>query len=115
LVEGDRLTVPVVTHNYQDGTATARVELDAANLTVTRAPEPAEAAIPPGGDVRLDWQVEAGTAGAATVTARATTDAGADAVELSFPVQPFGLQREAGSSGSARGGSTVSAPLTVPA
>ncbi|HEX7087589.1 MAG TPA: alpha-2-macroglobulin family protein [Vicinamibacterales bacterium] len=115
LVEGDRLTVPVVTHNYQDGTATARVELDAANLTVTGAPASTEAAIPSGGDVRLDWKVEAGTAGTATVTARATTEAAADAVELSFPVQPFGLQRETGSSGSARGGSTASAQLTVPA
>lgn len=115
LVEGDRLTVPVITHNYQEGAATARVELDAANLEVTGTPASEEAEIAPGGDVRLDWQVEAGTAGTASVTARASTRAGADAVELSFPVLPFGLQRETGSSGSARGGDTVTAQLTVPA
>ena len=115
LVEGDRLVVPVVTHNYRPGPETANVSLDAANLAVTAAPGAPQAAIAPGGEARLDWQVEAQTAGAASVTARAVTAADGDAVELSFPVLPFGLQRETGSSGSQRGSGEVSTTLTVPA
>ncbi|RPJ83041.1 MAG: alpha-2-macroglobulin, partial [Acidobacteria bacterium] len=52
--------------------------------------------------------------GTATFVGTATTDADADAVELSLPVLPFGLKRTKGSGGSIVGPGEGRAELTVP-
>ena len=68
-----------------------------------------------GGERRDDWRFRASTVGTASVTATARTDADADAVELPIPVLPYGLSREAGSSGSLSGAGEHSTDVTIPA
>ena len=49
------------------------------------------------------------------MTGKAIADTDSDAVELSLPVLPFGLRRDASQSGSLSSGGTATANLTIPA
>ena len=62
----------------------------------------------------VDWRFTAGAAGRATVTATAIAGGDRDAVELGFPVLPFGLKRELGKSGSLTAAGTATATLAIP-
>jgi uncharacterized protein YfaS (alpha-2-macroglobulin family) len=115
LTEGDDLVLPTIVHNYRD---------DAKNATVTMAvtglepaggpPAPKTGSIAASGERRDDWRVGARAVGTATVTASATTDSDTDAVELPFPVLPYGVRREATASGSVAGTGEAMTSLTVP-
>jgi len=119
LTEGDDVVLPTIAHNYLQ---------DAKDTTVTFAAQGLEPAtdggpspsvpttgnVPSGGERRDDWRFRAAVAGTATVTATARTDADADAVELPIPVLPYGLKREAGTSGSLRGAGEHTTEVSIP-
>lgn len=114
LTEGDEVATPVVAHNYLPGAQAIALAVTASGLTPAGAPATSTVEVPSGGEARLDWRFKADTAGPAAVTARATTATDADAVEMSLPVLPFGLKREAGRSGSLTATDTSEVTLTVP-
>ncbi len=115
LTEGDDVVTPVIAHNYLQGERAIDLALTATGMAPAGVPDTTRVAVASGGEARLDWRFTARTAGRATVTGTATTSGDRDAVELSFPVLPFGLKREAGASGSLAVAGTANATLTIPA
>jgi uncharacterized protein YfaS (alpha-2-macroglobulin family) len=114
LTEGDEVATPIVAHNYLPGSQAIDLAVTASGLTPAGTPAASTVQVPSGGEARLDWRFKAETAGRAAVIARATTAADADAVEMSLPVLPFGLKREAGRSGSLTSTDSSDLTLTVP-
>lgn len=115
LTEGDEVVTPVIAHNYLPGERAIDLSLTSAGLGPAGAPEGTRVVVASGGEARRDWRFTAATAGRATVTGTASTSGDRDAVELGFPVLPFGLKREIGTSGSMSGAGTTSATLPIPA
>ncbi|MBA3269617.1 MAG: hypothetical protein H0T71_03830 [Acidobacteria bacterium] len=117
LTEGDEVVLPTIVHNYLPDTKDASVTLTATSLEpAAGTPLPATSgALTSGGERRDNWPFRAGAAGTATVTATARTDSDGDAVELPIPVLPYGLRREAGSSGSLLGAAEHTVTVMVPA
>ncbi len=117
LAQRDEVVVPVIAHNYLPSDKAIDLSLTAAGLTRQAAPSAnaSTVTVAPGGDARVDWRFAADAVGRATVTGKASTDVDADAVELSFPVLPFGLAREAGKAGSLPKEESTVVALAVPA
>ncbi|MEW5981438.1 MAG: MG2 domain-containing protein [Acidobacteriota bacterium] len=121
LTEGDRVDLPFIVHNFLPGDATVTLTGAATGL----APEaeqpagglgaPRELQIAQNGEARVDWRLEANEVGQAVVRGTAVTPDNGDALELSLPVRPFGLKREAGAAGSMVGAGVQTAELQVPA
>jgi uncharacterized protein YfaS (alpha-2-macroglobulin family) len=117
LTEGDEVVLPTIVHNYQPDPRTATVDVKAAGLDPAgRAAdaEPPRGPLAGGAERRDDWRYRAGAVGTARVTASARTETDSDAVELPIPVVPYGLRREASSSGSIVGAGEATASVTVP-
>jgi uncharacterized protein YfaS (alpha-2-macroglobulin family) len=113
--------VPTIAHNYLPDAKETAVSFVAKGLEALTSP--GQSAIPTsttgnlasGAERRDDWRFRAPSVGTAIVTATARTDADVDAVELPIPVLPYGLRREAGSSGSLRGAGEHSVDVMIPA
>ncbi len=121
LTEGDTLDLPVVVHNFTADDQAVSVTGKATGLapgeataTAVDLSQPRTLQVARNGEARLDWRLRASSVGMATVTGSATTAADSDAVELPFPVLPFGLKRETGAAGSIVGAGEQTANLTVP-
>jgi alpha-2-macroglobulin len=117
LTEGDHVVLPTIVHNYLQEPKDATITLDAKGLQPAdgTAPTPAIGSIANSGERRDDWRFAAGAVGTATVTAVARTNSDADAVELPIPVLPYGLRREAGSSGTMFDAGEQATDVTIPA
>jgi uncharacterized protein YfaS (alpha-2-macroglobulin family) len=118
LTEGDRVSIPTVVHNYLPDAKNVAVSLTADGLTAdasTAAGTPRPLKVLPNGEQRTDWRFTAGSPRPVTITSKATADVAGDATQVSLPVLPAGLQRNAGRSGSIvdRGEQTLD--LMVPA
>jgi uncharacterized protein YfaS (alpha-2-macroglobulin family) len=116
LTEGDGVALPTIVHNYQPDTRTAALEVRATGLQPANggAMSMTGALLESGAERRDDWRFTAGSPGTAVIAATATTETDTDAVELSIPVVPYGLKREAGASGSMAGAGEATASLTIP-
>ncbi len=122
LTEGDEAAVPVIVHSYLAGPKSVAVSFQAPGVGLSAGPPgPAETpeaprtlSIEQGGEQRLDWRVRADKVGTAAFTGTAVTDTDTDAVEVTLPVLPFGLKRQAAASGSRSGPGEQVAELTVP-
>lgn len=121
LTQGDELVLPTVVHSYLKEPASVAFGLkadgvlpEAAQNSAAAAPMEATVTLAPGGQQRFDWRFTAKEPGTARFTAQATTPAAGDAVEVSLPVQPFGLLRRSAVSGSLTGSGEASASLVVP-
>jgi uncharacterized protein YfaS (alpha-2-macroglobulin family) len=106
LTEGDQVTIPTIVHNYLPDDKTVSLSLSADGLTPVEGVEGGSALAPrslrvaANGQQRADWRFKADLVRTITVAGKATTDAAGDAMQLSLPVLPAGLQRNLGSSGS---------------
>lgn len=109
LTEGDEVVVPTFVHNYRPEQRTASVSIQATGLDTAGTHAATSGPLESGAERRDDWRFAAKSVGTATVTATAKTESDSDAVELPVPVLPFGIRREAGTSGSigAAGEATV--------
>ena len=121
LTEGDTLDLPVVVHNFTPDDQSVTVTGKATGLAIGEAAgtavdlsQPRTLQVARNGEARIDWRLKASSVGTATVTGSATTAADSDAVELPFPVLPFGLKRETGAAGSIVGTGEQTADLTIP-
>jgi uncharacterized protein YfaS (alpha-2-macroglobulin family) len=116
LTEGDQVSIPTIVHNYLTDSKTVAVSFSAEGLT---AADPAPSAprsmqVASSGEQRVDWRFKAESARSVTVTGKATTDVAGDAMELTLPVLPAGLQRNTGSAGSILDAAERRIELTVP-
>ena len=114
LTEGDAVTTPTIVHNYLDEPREARVQLTASGVTASGTTAPVSSAVAASGERRDAWTYTAGTPGRAVFTATATTPTDRDALELTVPVIPYGVRREASAAGSLAGGSETTRSLVVP-
>ncbi|MCX6552352.1 MAG: MG2 domain-containing protein [Acidobacteria bacterium] len=121
LTEGDTLNLPVIVHNYLpsdksvtvSGKVTGLQAVDAADQSIDLG-QARTVQVAQGGESRIEWRLKAPTVGTAVVTGTATTEGDSDAVELPFPVLPFGLKKEAGQAGSMVGAGEQTSELRVP-
>lgn len=117
LTQGDEVHLPTIVHNYLPEAKAVSVSLTADGLTsIDAAPvtAPRELHVAQNGQERSDWAYKAEQPRAITITGKATTDVAGDAVEVTLPVLPAGLQRNAGSSGAILQASPRSIDLTIP-
>ena len=114
LTEGDEVIVPTLVHNYRAESRTASVSIAASGLEPVGAHTATTAPLASGAERRDDWRFAAKAVGTATVTATATTESDTDAVELPIPVLPFGIRREAATSGSIVGAGETTATVNLP-
>ncbi len=121
LIEGDTVDLPVIIHNYLPADKAVSVSGRVTGLVPgeTRGgagdlSQPFTVQVAQGGETRIDWKLKATTVGPAVVSGTATTEGDADAVEISLPVLPFGLKREAGTAGSLLGAGEHTLQLQVP-
>jgi hypothetical protein len=122
LTEGDTLGLPVIVHSYLPGDRAVTVSGEVSGLQFApgafgggRRAQPHVLAVPANGEGALTWTLTAPVVGRAVVTGAATTGADSDAIELPFPVLPFGLKREAGRAGSMAAPGEQTAEIEVPA
>lgn len=117
VTEGDTLDLPYIVHNYLPGDQTIALSGTVRGLTAasdSALSTPRTVVVAQDGESRTDWRLKAEHVGTAVVGGTATAAADGDAVELTFPVIPFGLKREAGIAGSIVGGGSQGGELVVP-
>lgn len=114
LTEGDEVVVPTLVHNYQTEPKTVSVTMQATGLEPVGTHAAASGPLESGAERRDDWRFAAKSVGTAIVTASAKTDSDADAVELPVPVLPFGIRREAGTSGSIVAAGEAATTINMP-
>jgi uncharacterized protein YfaS (alpha-2-macroglobulin family) len=115
LTEGDQVSIPTIVHNYLPDTKAVSLTFTADGLTPMDAGRvPPAMQVAANGQQRVDWRFAANQVRAVTVTGQATTDAAGDAVQLSLPVLPAGLQVNTGSAGSLTDTADRSLTLTIP-
>jgi hypothetical protein len=97
--EGDEVTVSALVHNYLTTEKTARVSLVVDGLEVLEGAT-RDIAIPSRGEARVDWRVRAKTVRQAVITGKALTNEESDAMELTLPVNPYGVKLSIARAGS---------------
>lgn len=89
--QGDTVTVTGIVHNYLPDDKTARVSLNATGADLA-GPAESSVTVPKNGEAVVTWTIHTTKIGQATFLAKALTDEESDALELSAPVRPWGLQ-----------------------
>jgi len=109
--QGDEVEIAGLVHNYTEQTQRVAVSLQAEGLDLSGA-QTQQVQIASQGAERCAWQVKAQQAGTAKLTLLAKGTTASDALELSLPVLPFGIEKVIAQAGTAA--SVVSVPLDVP-
>jgi len=122
LTEGDTLELPVIVHNYLPDGQAVSVDGEVRGLDVAQGGGAVPGVVPPqtltvpsGGEGALTWTLKAPAVGRAVVRGAAVAADDSDAVELPFPVLPFGLKRELGRAASFTAPGEQAAELEIPA
>ncbi|HXH49477.1 MAG TPA: MG2 domain-containing protein [Terriglobia bacterium] len=102
LTQGDTMTVTGIVHNYLMHDTTAHVSLAAKGVEL-ESPAESTVNIPQRGEATVTWNVRASSIGAADFLGKALTNEESDALELTIPVHPWGLQLNAARSGTLSG------------
>jgi uncharacterized protein YfaS (alpha-2-macroglobulin family) len=97
--QGDRATVTGIVHNYLENDKTARVSLAVQGVELDGEAE-RSVSVPKNGEAVVTWAVRAPKIGEAKFVSKALTDEESDALELTAPVHPWGLQLSGALSGS---------------
>ncbi len=96
--QGDEVTVSALVHNYLTSAKHVRVSLDITGLEVLQG-QTQDVDVSSRGEVKVDWRVRATAIGEARLLAKALTNEESDAIELSLPVNPFGVRQALSQSG----------------
>ncbi|MEK6796869.1 MAG: MG2 domain-containing protein, partial [Spirochaetota bacterium] len=112
ITQDDVLTISGIVHNYLKTEKSVRAELTATGVNMA-ASNSMRDRLPTGVDKRFDWKVTADKPGRAEFVLKALTDEESDAMKLSIPILPHGLQRRIVSSEVLSGGS-ISRTLELP-
>jgi hypothetical protein len=97
--QGDTATVTGIVHNYLESNQSARVSLEAVGIELEGEREQT-VSVAKNGEAVVNWQVRAAKIGTAKFTAKALTEVESDALELTAPVKPWGLELSSALSGS---------------
>jgi uncharacterized protein YfaS (alpha-2-macroglobulin family) len=115
LTQGDTLTVIGIVHNYLDHQETAHVSLAVKGVELEGAAESA-VNVPLNGEATVTWTVHSSGIGTADFLGKALTQEESDALELTVPVRPWGLQSNAAIAESLSGDkSETTENVTLPA
>ena len=107
LTEGDEVTIPAIVHNYLPDAQTVAVSMKADGLTAAGGSPTAARSVQvaQNGQRRTDWTYSVNDVRPVTVTGQVTGNTAGDAMQVTIPVSPAGLQRNTGTSGAlVRGG-----------
>jgi uncharacterized protein YfaS (alpha-2-macroglobulin family) len=99
--ERDSLVITTVAHNYLDQAQHIKLGLNVKGIELLTAPV-IEADLPVGGSYRMDWPVRATDAGPVELLAQVLSPQASDAVKLTLPSAPHGLERTLNIGGSMR-------------
>ena len=102
--QDDEVTIGVLVHNYLTDAKTARVSLDVKGLTVLDGAT-RDVQIPSRGEVTVNWRVKAQKVAESTLLAKALTNVESDAMEITLPVEPYGVKQSIARAGSMGGSS----------
>lgn len=93
--EGDEITVPVLVRNYTDVPQRVQVSLQVQGAQIAASGD-GEVSVPPKGEARADCRLRIPGGTSAVLTAKALTTGESDALELTIPIEPYGLRRTFG-------------------
>ncbi|MGD0578284.1 MAG: MG2 domain-containing protein, partial [Bryobacteraceae bacterium] len=102
-VEGDQLTVPVIVRNFLNQPQHVLLTLQAAGADVLSS-APGVFEIEPNGEARFDWRLKAQAAREIKLTGTAVAQGESDGLEITLPVEPWGLPWRSGVSAALSGG-----------
>ncbi len=111
---GDEIVLSTIVQNYLPTQKTARVSMEFTGLQVIDGGTK-DVPVPSRGLVKVDYRVRVLDVDSAKVLGKALTDVESDAMELTLPVEPFGVKLATAVSGSFTGSNTVSQTVTFPA
>lgn len=114
LTQGDTVEVTGIVHNYLAQDVSAHVSLEVKGAALA-SPATGIVNVPQNGEATVTWKVQASDIGAADFLGKALTTEESDALELTIPVRPWGLQLNSplsGTLGDDRG--EISQTITLP-
>jgi hypothetical protein len=88
--QGDEMTVSTIVHNYLTSSKKARVSMDFTGLQIIQGGQQ-DITIASRAEVKVDWRVHVLNVQQARVLGKALTNEESDAMELTLPVEPFGV------------------------
>jgi uncharacterized protein YfaS (alpha-2-macroglobulin family) len=110
--QNDEVTISAVIHNYLPNDKQGRVSLDVKGLDIVDGGT-RDIALPSRGEVKVDWRVRASNLGDAVLTGKVLTDEESDAVEITLPVEPQGVEISKSRSGTQSGSVNIAFPKAV--
>lgn len=112
--EGDEVVVSAIVNNYLEGEKKVRISLEATGLEpmdgTTR-----EGVAPPKVETPFLFRLKAKGGELATLTAKAITDEESDALEISLPIEPYGVKITNAHSGVITNSGTADQTIAFPA
>ncbi|HUU56439.1 MAG TPA: alpha-2-macroglobulin family protein, partial [bacterium] len=112
LTQWDDVVISGVVHNYLPSAQSVKVELDAGPEIKIRGPASKIVKIAAGGEARVDWPCFVEGVGETRFTAKSLTTVESDAMELTIPILPHGLEYNVASARAESG--TFEEVVTVP-
>ncbi|HXR39647.1 MAG TPA: MG2 domain-containing protein [Terracidiphilus sp.] len=96
--QGDEVTLRVIAHNYLETAKDVTFALDVQGVEVVGGQQQT-VNVPARGESYAEWRVKAHSTGSAVLTAKALTNEESDALEMTLPVEPYGVKQRAAASG----------------
>ncbi len=92
--QGDETVLRVIAHNYLATAKDVTFALDVSGVDVLSG-QTQKVTIPANAEGYVDWRVKARVIGNADLTAKALTNEESDALEMTLPILPYGVQQSA--------------------
>ena len=109
---GDEVVLSTIVQNYLPTEKTARVSMEFTGLQVLDG-STRDVPVPSRGTVKVDYRVRVQDVDSAKVLGKALTDVESDAMELTLPVEPFGVRFAIAKSGSTAGAGNSTVPEQI--
>jgi hypothetical protein len=109
LTRGDEAEISAIVNNYLGEPTRVRLALEMKGLEIL-GDRTAEGEAAPNRETRFDFRARAGSRGSATITAKAIADTESDALEIDFPIRPYGVRRTISQSGAGPGAARLVFP-----
>lgn len=92
VTQRDSLVIPTIVHNYTRNTQEVELSFDVSGAQLLDS-QAKTASIKPGGSFRADWPVRCAVPGDVVLTATALSAGDSDAMRLTIPCNPHGIER----------------------
>ena len=110
---GDEIVLSTIVQNYLPAEKTARVSMEFTGLQVVNGGTK-DVPVPSRGLAKVDYRVRVLDVDSARVLGKALTDVESDAMELTLPVEPFGVKLATAASGSIAGSTQTTQSVVFP-